>query len=81
MNPNIGLALAEIKQQSHHFLEGVGLEVEQNEEQLVFHLRQGRFAPPTVRTLALFLFDEVLFGKGDPGLFKVRYQLLEFIHI
>jgi hypothetical protein len=66
MDPDVDLALAETEQQSHHFLEGVGLEVEQNEEQLVFCLCQGRLAPPTVLALAFFPFNlySALFKQG-----------------
>ena len=66
MNPNVNLALADTEQQPQHLLQGIGLEVEQNEEQFVFRLRQDRFASPPVLALALFPLDEGLVDKDVP---------------
>jgi hypothetical protein len=39
MDPLVGLALAHAEQASVHHLEGIGLEVDQNEEQAIFRRR------------------------------------------
>src|SRR5215510_1687616 len=43
MNPIVGLGLTQLKGQAMHSLEGIGLLIDENKEQLIFQLRQATF--------------------------------------
>ena len=80
MDPLIGFALSHTKQASLHHLEGVGLQVSEQEEEPIFRRRQR----------AVFVHGTLAGGAGFPieaprrhvGLergFKRRHQLLELL--
>src|ERR1043166_1640286 len=59
-DPFANLWLALSKETAHHILSRIGFEIEQNEEQLSFGLRQHTFSTPADRTLAAMPFDGLL---------------------
>src|ERR1043166_1951000 len=59
-DPFANLWLAQSEETAHHILSRIGFEVEQNEKQLSFGLRQHTFSPPADRTLAAMPFDGLL---------------------
>jgi HEAT repeat protein/energy-coupling factor transporter ATP-binding protein EcfA2 len=76
VNPLAGLPLAHPKLEPQHLLQGVGLEVAQNEQQPVLNQSQYGFA--TTSWLALpFLFVDALRFVSLPGGLEVNEQLAE----
>ena len=73
VNPFVGSALAHVKDMRDDFLEGIDLEVKQNEEQLIFEGHKAGFTSPAIVPLARFLVPVVCAHIGLPRLFK-RYQ-------
>src|ERR1043165_899099 len=63
-DPFANLWLAQSKETAHHILSRIGFEIEQNEEQLSFGLRQHTFSTPADRTLAAMPFDGLLRRLG-----------------
>src|SRR5438128_4073795 len=56
MNPIVGLGLAQIELQAVHGLQRIGLLVDEDEEQLVCHLRQDAFGAAAALALAHLAF-------------------------
>ena len=56
MNPIVGLGLAQITLQAVHGLQRIGLLVDEDEEQLIFHLRQDAFGAAAALALAHLAF-------------------------
>ena len=54
MNPVVGLRLTQLKLQPVHDLQRGGLLVDQDEQELVFTVGQGAFAPPPARRWRAF---------------------------
>ena len=52
MNPIVALRLIQLALQPVHRLQRIGLLVDQDEEQLVFHVRQNAFGAATALALA-----------------------------
>ena len=67
VNPVMGLRLTEAKLQAVHRLQRVGLLIDEDEQQLVFHLRQGTFDPTADLTLARLAFQGLV-QRIDPGM-------------
>ena len=48
MNPFVDFRDLHVKQFAHDFLQGIGLQVHQNEHQPIFRQLERRFAPPPI---------------------------------
>ena len=67
MNPIVGLRLAQINLQAVHGLQRIGLLVDEDEEQLVFHLEQNAFGTAAALAVAHLAF---------PGLvWRIKYGI------
>ena len=60
MNPEVRLGLTQPKVQALHCLEGIGLLIDENKEQLVFSLRQETFRAPSNLAAACFAMPGLL---------------------
>ena len=65
MNPIVGLGLAQIELQAVHDLQWIGLLVDEDEEQLVFHLRQDAFGAAAALALAYLAFPGLVWWIED----------------
>ena len=82
MNPGVGLGLTQPKVQAVHRLQGVGLLIDQDEEELVFALRQCPCGAAAALSLtSLPCLRQVRGIRGLLGRLKRREQLLKLVQL
>ena len=80
MNPVVGLGLAQLELQAVHGLQRIGLLVDKDKEQLVFHLRQAAFGAAAALALAHLAFPSLLWRiENSIGRSKGREQTRKLV--
>ena len=78
MNPIVHLRLTQVKEFAHDDLKGIGLEVDQDKQELIFGPLQEPLATPASRTLAGLAFGGLVCGiESLIGPWKGSQQKLE----